>query len=27
VSVPGVPGTKTLTATSSAHIDPYRTVS
>jgi len=27
VSVPGVPGMKTLTATSSAHIDPYRTVS
>ena len=27
VSVPGVPGTKTLTATSSAHIDPYRAVS
>jgi Flp pilus assembly protein TadG len=27
VSVPGVPGTKTLSATSYAPIDPYRTVS
>ena len=27
VSVPGMPGAKTLTATSSAHIDPYRAVS
>lgn len=27
VSVPGVPGSKTLTATSAAHIDPYRAVS
>jgi Flp pilus assembly protein TadG len=27
VSVPGVPGSKILTATSFAHIDPYRTVS
>ncbi len=27
VSVPGVPGAKTLTATSTAHIDPYRAVS
>lgn len=27
VSVPGVPGTKTLSATSFAPIDPYRTVS
>ena len=27
VSVPGVPGAKTLTATSTAHIDPYRAIS
>ena len=27
VSVPGLPGSKTLTATSLAHIDPYRAVS
>jgi len=27
VSVPGVPGSKTLSATSTAHIDPYRAVS
>ncbi len=27
VSVPGMPGAKTLIATSSAHIDPYRAVS
>jgi Flp pilus assembly protein TadG len=27
VSIPGVPGTKTLSATSFAPIDPYRTVS
>ena len=27
VSVPGVPGTKTLSATSSAPVDPYRAVS
>ncbi len=26
VSVPGVPGAKTLSATSSAHIDPFRAV-
>ena len=27
VSVPGVPGAKTLTATSTAHIDPFRAIS
>jgi len=27
VTVPGVPGSKTLSATSSAHIDPFRAVS
>ena len=27
VSVPGVPGAKTLSATSTAHIDPYRAIS
>jgi len=27
VSIPGVPGTKTLSATSYAPVDPYRAVS